>query len=1029
MAKITNEKELCEALEIPFSAEQLAAITAPLEPAVIIAGAGTGKTTVMAARVVWLVATGQVKPDEVLGLTFTRKATAELADRINSSLAKVGLAASSGHAETGEPFIATYDSFAAWVLKEYGMHAGVDTGQKLLSQGQSYLLASNVVENFAGKFEFLDKLKPATIVRRLIKLAENVSSNLSTAEDVSSFTETYINELDNAPYSRNKKPYKPITDARCVALERLELLGLAREYQLCKKNNQLMEFHDQMSSAAKVAANPLVGHQIRERFKVVLLDEYQDTSVAQSKLIASLFVDPAGNSHPVTAVGDPYQAIYEWRGASASNILEFSEQFKVKDQPAAIYTLQTNRRSKPNILRLANAFAQPLRSPDVPQAVDSTGKQIDIILVSPEEGIDDSAAPSPEHGIVEVHSFVDWPSEARWIAEQIALMRHLGETEKWSDIAVLVRNNNSIHELFNSLNDLQIPAEIVGLSGLLLLPGIRDIVDMLRLLDDVTNNPAAARLLSGNKWRLGPTDLAAFGRRERDACLIDKAFDMMKASSGEISPEARQRLGDFFDTFNELQKHREEPVLDLVSRVASKLGLVAEMRFSPSQSSQLRKFLDEIGEFSLSSQTATLSGLVSWLDAEEEESDGLEQANVSNDDSVKLLTMHKAKGLEWKAVFLPRLVEGTFPGSRTRNNWVRNSSEMPSPLRGDAEWIPQLEEVTKAGLDDFVDRLKINNLLAEHRLAYVAASRAKQKLVLTCNQWDGASKPKAPSSYFNLAASQEDGDYVYATKIELADPILTNPASDNPSGFAWPATDDSDDTGQKEVAQALLSLDSAEMPEISFEDQQLASQWAETVDLLIEEAIESRQRNTDRVLPKSISVSQSVLLSKDPERFWAELARPMPRRINKMSAIGTRFHDWVEQRYKADAQLDSDASGSDADGEDFAAQRFEQLCAAFEAGQYADREPVAVEADFVLVLEDGQQVRGRVDAVFNSEDADYDYQVVDWKTFDSPGDAMQLSLYRAAWAQIAGVPQERVDAVFYHVMSDKIERPSLTVVK
>ncbi len=1026
--KIASEAELCEALGIPFSDEQLKAITAPLSPNVIIAGAGTGKTTVMAARVVWLVATGQVAPGEVLGLTFTRKATAELSDRISASLKNAGFENSAEAEASNEPFIATYDSFAAWLVREFGFHAGIDSDLRLLTRGQSFLIASEIVNDSSCDFEHLKRLNPSTIIERLINLSENVESNLLSYSEIREFSEEFIKELDQEPLNRQKKVFAHIRDAKATALERLELLRLAEKYQELKSNRRLTEFYDQMATAAKMVEEaPVIGKRLRDTFKVVLLDEYQDTSSAQAKLLTGLFVDPQHGGHAVTAVGDPYQAIYEWRGASPSNILKFPQDFCVAGKPASIYTLQVNRRSKPDILKVANAYAQPLRGENLPQAFDEENNQISIYLTPPDVSGESLSKSDPRvMGVVEAHSFVSWPEEASWVVEQIMDCYESGEVASWSDIAILLRDNSSVAQIFKNLDQAQIPTELVGLNGLLVLPGISDLVDMLRLLNDVTDDPAAARLLTGLRWRLGPADLAELGRRKKELCLLDRVVELSESSGDKISSEGLERLRNFLGVFNYLLRYKDEHVVDLVGRVINKMGLSSEARLSKAQSLQLRKLTDEINSFALNDQKSNLSGLVAWLNSEIENGDGLEQAAVSEEDSVKLLTMHKAKGLEWDVVFIPRLVDGTFPSSRVTDNWVKNPVEIPGPLRRDAEWIPQLNGLSREELGEFADELKQKTMYSEDRLAYVAASRAKNRLVLTCSQWNGGKSPKQPSEYFEKVITSFEDRQPIAGKMSIAELTEEDPLSSNQGSSAWPPPlDDSEALEQQEVALAVSEWEDDQTIQLNFDEQKIADSWSDSVKMLLEEALENRKGAMPKVMPKSISASQSILYEKDPEKFWADITRPMPRKVNKMSSVGTRFHEWLEKRFGLSKPLDEDYEDFVVSEDDFPEQRFQKLLHDFENGPYADRVPVAIEAGFVLVKKNGQQIRGRIDAVFPSEEPDFDYQVVDWKTFDSPGEPMQLSLYRAAWSDMTGVPEGRIDAVFYHVASKKIERPQL----
>ncbi len=258
-----------------------------------------------------------------------------------------------------------------------------------------------------------------------------------------------------------------------------------------KSDLGLMDFSDQIELGARLAEDqPEVGVAEREKFKVVLLDEYQDTSVAQATMLSRLF----GGGHAVTAVGDPNQAIYGWRGASVSNILSFAETFPAGDGDVRSYPLTVNRRSDRRILAIANRLAAPL--------YDAT------TAVRPLEPKPEAAA-----GVVAARVFETQREELAWLAGAVREAHDGAETGRWSDIGVLARDNATAAEVFDALTDAGIPVEIVGLSGLLRLPEVAEVVAILHLLQDVTANSSLLTLLTGARWAIGPRDLKLLGDR------------------------------------------------------------------------------------------------------------------------------------------------------------------------------------------------------------------------------------------------------------------------------------------------------------------------------------------------------------------------------------------------------------------------------------------------------------------------------------------------------------------------------------
>ena len=346
------------------SEQQWAAITAPLAPAVVIAGAGSGKTTLMAARVVYLVLTGQVRPDQVLGLTFTTKAATELRARIRTALTDAGALDDSDPEadDVLEPTVSTYNAYAAGLLTDHGLRIGHEPDTRIITDAARYQLGARVVDRHTGVVEFLSD-HPKTVIQNLLDLEGQMSEHLVGADDVrrvdAEALAGFRRAADEERTGKNRITYLRDIDKAANALERrAELLDLVAGYRRMKSDLGLMDFSDQIELGARLAADqPDVGAAEREKFKVVLLDEYQDTSVAQAIMLSRLF----GGGHAVTAVGDPNQAIYGWRGASVSNILGFAETFPASSGEVPSYPLTVNRRSDRRILDVANRLAAPRR--------------------------------------------------------------------------------------------------------------------------------------------------------------------------------------------------------------------------------------------------------------------------------------------------------------------------------------------------------------------------------------------------------------------------------------------------------------------------------------------------------------------------------------------------------------------------------------------------------------------------------------------------------------------------------------------
>ena len=1030
--KLTDPAQLSQALGIPFSEQQLAAITAPLEPSVIIAGAGSGKTTVMAARVVWLVGSGQVRPEQVLGLTFTRKAAGELGGRVRRALLAAGVL--DADVEAGEELILTYDAFAGRLVAEHGLLLGIEASSRLITTAARFRLAARIVAETAG-LDHLSRLRPAAVAQRVVELSAELRSHLVEPAQLQAQADNFTRALAAAPRNPRGAEYAALQLAAAATAERLELAALVQRYEALKLELGYVEFADQMAAAARLAVEvPSVSAALRSEFAVVLLDEYQDTSAAQGTLLRALFsgADPAqGRGHPVTAVGDPCQAIYGWRGAAASNILDFGAHFPTSDGSAATsYALTVNRRSGQLVLDAANELAAGVRADPALMA-----HGLDLDLVAP---------PNTPPGQVDAASFATWPDEVAALADRVAELHDTGAVPAWSEIAVLARRNVQVADVYAALSARDIPAEIVGLGGLLELPPVADVVATLTVLDDPTANPSALRLLASTRWAIGIPDLAQLGRRARE---LAEAKHTAGADSGTADPSklantdpaaapsvleavadpgplpysaaARERFREFEGELRQLRRHSGDAVTELVQRVIAVLGLAVELEaIDPGGSAPLATFVQAVAAYTDIDADASLSGLLAYLEAEREYGTGLEQAVLSAADSVKVLTVHKAKGLEWTAVFVPALAADVFPTDRVSGNWLRNAATLPYPLRGDAAALPQLGVVDNDHFTRFAADLREQQRLSEDRLAYVAVTRARQLLVASTHTWGaGLAKPRVASDYFDVLVS-------HAQSTALAEDVPTrNPLLGLASVVGWPAVSGDEARTARLAAAARVEQsratrrttgDDPQPPSLDADQRERVAAWRRRAEQLLTAELELGAARTSVGLPEYLSVTGFGRLAKDPLGFARELRRPMPRLVSDAQRWGIAFHSWLEQRFQGQTPL------LDGEDDELAGVEVAELRAGFEAGPYANAVPIAVETPFTLVL-GGRLVRGRIDAVFAGPDGRP--QVVDWKTGDARrADPLQLACYRLAWAELKGLDPDEVDAVFYDLRHSVVVR-------
>ncbi|WP_431993711.1 UvrD-helicase domain-containing protein [Streptomyces albogriseolus] len=784
-ARITDPDQLKELLGIPFTPEQTACITAPPAPQVIVAGAGSGKTTVMAARVVWLVGTGQVAPEQVLGLTFTNKAAGELAERVRTALIKAGvtdpdpLPSPDHHPSTtavrtgpspsdpddpaGEPVISTYHAFAGRLLADHGLRIGLEPTSRLLADATRYQLAARVLREAPGLYPALTRSFP-DLVGDLLALDAELSEHLVRPEDLRAHDAELLRALENAKLSN--ADLRKVPEA---AAARRELAELVLRYRAAKRERDLLDFGDQIALSARLAGLPEVGRVLRDEFRVVLLDEYQDTSVAQRVLLAGLF--GGGTGHPVTAVGDPCQAIYGWRGASVANLDDFPEHFPHADgRPATRQSLSENRRSGGRLLDLANGLAEPLRA-----------MHAGVEALRPAPGAE-------RDGTVRCALLRTHAEEIDWLADSIAHLVNTGKAP--GEIAVLCRTATDFAEIQAALVARDVPVEVVGLSGLLHLPEIADLVAVCEVLQDPGANASLVRLLTGPRWRIGPRDLALLGRRARRlvsharvdgdddpdrrlaeavegvdpaevislADALDTFLETPMEGGGDddglpFSPDARVRFARLAAELRDLRRSLADPLMDVLHRVLAVTGLEVELSASPHALAARRRetlsnFLDIAASFAAGDNEATLLAFLGFLRTAAQYEKGLDNALPGGENTVKVLTAHKSKGLEWDVVAVPGLVTGAFPSDRGREKWTAQAKALPHALRGDAGTLPDVPSWDSRGLKAFHEAMKEHQHTEELRLGYVTFTRPRS-LLLGSGHWWGPSqkKPRGPSEF------------------------------------------------------------------------------------------------------------------------------------------------------------------------------------------------------------------------------------------------------------------------------------------
>ena len=1094
MSEMLSAATIAAALgQFPPTAEQTAVIEAPLAPALVVAGAGSGKTETMAGRVVWLVANALVRRDEVLGLTFTRKAAGELAERIQRRLQRLsefeargllpflprlhaagrlavfaelaGVEGARGDAarrealdalvaETGaevpgtrdddqllhRPTVSTYNSFADSIVREHGLRIGRDAEAAVLSESAAWLLMRRVV--FASDDPRLEERQesPRTLIDAALRIARDGVDNLVDLDELAAFPEQFGRIVERPSTSARVSVYKEVGEAAAKVSALSLLATLAAAYDREKARLGVMDFADQVAGALRIAReHPAVVAELRARYRVVLLDEYQDTSVVQTDLLATLF-----GGTGVMAVGDPHQAIYAWRGASAGNLGGFPEAF-APGAECQRFALLTSWRNSAQVLTAANAVLAPL-APRAAVAVEELRSR-----------------PGAPEGLVETVFENDLDAEADRVAAWFVGVRAARAAHGRSTTgALLFRSKKHMVRFGDALGRRGIPHRILGLGGLLTTPEVVDVVSVLRVISDPEAGSALIRLLSGPRWAVGLADLRALAQVARRLATHDVALqplapdvvDRLRSTPGadraslvdaldfvtrqsdthkwlaDITPDGRARLREAGAVFAGLRRSVGAPVPELIRLIETELRLDIELAANEARgpariaSAQLRAFVDEIRGFLAADESGSVSSLLAWLDHAEQADEFAPRTEPPEDDVVQLLTIHGSKGLEWDAVAVVRLVTDELPSlARDTKGWL-GFGILPSEFRGDSAWLPvfawrgaETQQDLKAAIDAFVADNRARQLDEDRRLAYVAFTRARDHLLLSGSSWSGTKRPRRPSVFLDEA--------VEALGIDL---VIDEPGDDPYDGerrlLHWPL----DPLGSRRtaVAAAVTQAQAARAQPAADADPDLELLLAERAD---------RLRPAHAPAPTRIPASKFKDFIADYGGAVEDLRRPMPERPYRQTRLGTLFHAWVEQRsglvgsgigLDDDALWDDDEAGaSTAD-----AAELQRLRDCFERSEWAPLRPLEVETeiDFVTRRLDGRDhvVICKLDAVYRRGDR---YEIVDWKTGRPPTNEaerrarmVQLELYREAYHAKHGIDLDRIDVALFYVGDELVLR-------
>ena len=702
--------------------EQLKAVLHKDSPLLIVAGAGTGKTTVITQKIGWVIEQGKAKPEEILALTFTEKAAGEMEDRVDSLLPM-------GYVNL---WISTFHSFGEKILKEHGLDIGLPTDFKLLNEFQQWALIKKNLDKF--DLDYYRPLgNPTKFISALLKhFSRAKDENISPAQYLE-FAQELQQNFDSMLSGNKKQKGRNFqfsisnfqTDDKEVATQEInrinEIANAYHVYQQLLLDNSALDFGDLINYCLKLFRDrPAILEKYREQFKYILVDEFQDTNLSQYELIKIL--TPRGKN--LTVVGDDDQSIFRFRGASMSNILQFK-----KDFPSSTEIVLTNNyRSAQNILDTSYEFIK-LNNPNRLEV--QLSQKLNKRLISNIE----------EQGVIEVIQGKDLQDEVDKVIAKIIDLKTNDKSCGYNDFAILVRANNSAKEFVNALEIAGLPYVFLASKGLYNRTVIMNIIAYLNLLDNYHENTAMYRVLNIPTLKFEHEEiLKIINLAKKKAWSIYDTLKYVANFKENLSAKAKQAL-DLITKHKVLTKDKK--VSEIIQAFLQDSGYLKYLSEQEDQKvketmRELNAFIKRIKEFENNSEEASVKNFLRELELEIESG---HQGSLAVDpdegpDMVKVLTVHSSKGLEFKYVFIVNMVDLRFP-----TNERKDSIPLPDAL---------VKEILSEG--DI-------HLEEERRLFYVAMTRAKQGLFFSWAPDYGGTRKKKQSRFLQeLGISDEPED-------------------------------------------------------------------------------------------------------------------------------------------------------------------------------------------------------------------------------------------------------------------------------